>query len=89
MESKDLKWVYDTVLSAPGMEDVVKLDFKISRKLVLLLAQVVERGLAVKGEGLIECVDKSLLSDLQSLADSSIEKAGLTTLCKKLKREAS
>lgn len=89
MESKDMKWLYDTVLSTPGMEDTVKLDFRVSRKLVLLLAQVIERGLTVKGNGLPESVDAGLLDELQAMAALSLEKAGLTQLDSQLRKKIS
>lgn len=87
MESKDMKWLYDTVLSTPGMEDTVKLDFRVSRKLVLLLAQVIERGLTVQGNGLPESVDAGLLDELQAMAALSLEKAGLTQLDSQLRKK--
>ena len=37
--------LYDTILSIPGMNDTVKIDLKISRRNVLLLNRVIERGL--------------------------------------------
>ena len=87
MESKEMKWLYDTVLSTPGMEDTVKLDFRVSRKLVLLLAQVIERGLTVKGNGLPESVDAGVLDELQAMAALSLEKAGLTQLDSQLRKK--
>lgn len=85
MEGKDLKWVYDTILSGPGMEEQVKLSYSVNRKLVLLLAEIIERGIEVKGNGLVESVDKGLLNDLRELSNSCIEKAGLTQLKENLK----
>ena len=37
--------VYDTVLSIPGMNQNVKVNLQISRKNLLLLSKVIERGL--------------------------------------------
>jgi hypothetical protein len=48
MEQKEMVRVYETLLITPGMNDVVKLDLRISRKLVLLLNQVVEKGYGLK-----------------------------------------
>lgn len=86
MEDKDLKWVYGTVLSAPGMEELVKLDFKASRKVILLLGEVIGRGLTAKGNGLLESVEKDLLKELQTINESFIGRAGMTELEKNLRQ---
>lgn len=86
MEQKEVKWVYDTVLSAPGMEDLVKIDFRISRKTVLLLAQVIERGLQVKGNGLPESVSPDILEELRTLSGNCLEKAGMTDFAEKVNK---
>lgn len=88
MEQKDVKWVYDTILSAPGMEDLVKIDFRISRKTVLLLAQVIERGLQVKGNGLPESVSPDSLEELRILTGNCLEKAGMTAFAEKVNKIA-
>lgn len=86
MEGKELRLVFDTLLSAPGMSDVVKLDFKISRKLVLLMVEVIQRGIKVKGEGLPESVDQTLKDELKNYVEGCIERAELTELYHKLKQ---
>ncbi len=48
LTTTDVAKVYDTILSIPGMNETVKIDMKISRKNVLLLNSVIERGLTVK-----------------------------------------
>jgi len=48
LTTNDIARVYDTILSIPGMNDTVKIDLKISRKNVLLLNRVIERGLTLK-----------------------------------------
>jgi hypothetical protein len=48
LTTNDITQVYDTILSIPGMNDTVKIDLKISRKNVLLLTRVIERGLTMK-----------------------------------------
>lgn len=50
MTTNDVAKVFDTILSIPGMNDVVKIDLKISRKNVLLLNHVIERGSALEIE---------------------------------------
>lgn len=84
--NKNLQLVYDAVLSTPGMNEPVKIDLKPSRKMVLLLAQVVERGLSVKdGDGLIEALPETVISELNELVQGCLEKAGLTELGSRLK----
>ncbi len=48
LTTNDVAKVYDTILSIPGMNETVKIDLKISRKNVLLLNRVIERGLSLK-----------------------------------------
>lgn len=78
--------VYDTVLSIPGMSEVVKMDLKISRKNVLLLSHVIGKGLDLKGDdaGLLSSVSEEGLSDLKNLSDECLQKAGLVELNQKL-----
>jgi len=42
------------MLSGPGMDEVVKLNFGASRILVLLLAEIIHKGTAMKGNGLLD-----------------------------------
>ncbi|MEJ5144724.1 hypothetical protein WH188_05195 [Sphingobacterium sp. MYb388] len=86
MEEKDLKWVYGTILSAPGMDELVKLDFKASRKVILLLGEVIGRGLKSKGNGLPECVEQEMLHELQMISENFIARAGMTELEKNLRQ---
>lgn len=87
--TNDVAKVYDTILSIPGMNEVVKIDLRISRKNVLLLNQVIERGLSVKNNEnssvLIGNVPDETLLELKSLSDECLQKAGLIELSEKLK----
>lgn len=87
--TNDIAHVYDTILSIPGMNDTVKIDLKISRKNVLLLNRVIERGLTLKQDdkssNLLDIVPKDTLQELIYLADDCLKKAGLTELSEKLK----
>ncbi len=89
LTTNDIAQVYDTILSIPGMNDTVKIDLKISRKNVLLLNRVIERGLTPKqgdkSSNLLDIVPPDALQDLTSLADDCLKKAGLTDLSEKLK----
>lgn len=86
MEGKEKGLVFDTILSAPGMTDLVKLDFKVNRKLVLLMVEVLERGLKVKGEGISESCDAELKKELHEFMTTSLERADLIALYTKLKQ---
>ena len=87
--TNDVAKVYDTILSIPGMNEVVKIDLKISRKNVLLLNQVIERGLSAKDDdkssALLGNVPEESLLGLKNLSEECLQKAGLIELSEKLK----
>ena len=87
LTTNDVAKVYDTILSIPGMNETVKIDFKISRKNVLLLNSVIKRGLNAKDEkslNLLGSIPEETLKELSALADDCLTKAGLTELSEKL-----
>ena len=88
LSEKEAALVYETLLSSPGMNDVVKMDLRIPRKNVLLLAKVIEKGLQVKKgenmEGLLQAAGVSVLEDLQHIALDLLQKAGLSDMSEKL-----
>jgi hypothetical protein len=86
MTSNELARVYETLLCIPGMNDQVKLDLKISRKQVLVLTQVIERGLKEELEkptGIL-IVAKDADREIKETMRDCLEKAGLTELSNKL-----
>lgn len=87
--TNDVAKVYDTILSIPGMNEVVKIDLRISRKNVLLLNQVIERGLSAKDDDkspfMLGNVPEETLLELKSISDECLQKAGLIELSEKLK----
>ena len=89
MTTNDVAKVFDTVLSIPGMNDVVKIDLKISRKNVLLLNHVIERGLLPKDDAkpsiLMTSVPDENLQELKFFGEECLQKAGLIELSEKLK----
>ena len=90
LTTNDVAKVYDTILSIPGMNETVKIDLKISRRNILLLNSVIERGLTVKDadgkpSNLLDVVSKETLQELTNLSDDCLKKAGLTELNDKLK----
>jgi hypothetical protein len=88
LTTNDVAKVFDTILSTPGMNEMVKIDLKISRKNVLLLNHVIERGLSVKEDdkslSLLGSVPEESLQELKVLADECLQKAGLIELSEKL-----
>ncbi|SFH37317.1 hypothetical protein [Pedobacter insulae] len=86
MENKNLQLVYEALLSAPGMNETVRIDLRPSRRIVLLLSQVVELGLLSKGgNGIAEAVSEESRNELKELIESCIEKSQLTEFIKNLK----
>ena len=85
----DVARIYETVLSIPGMNDNVKIALTISRKNILLLSKVVERGLTIKdpddkSNNVLDIVPKETLQELLLLAAEMLDKAGLTEMNQKL-----
>ncbi len=90
LTTTDVARVFDTILSIPGMNETVKIDLRISRRNVLLLKSVIERGLTAKdaddkSSNPLDIVPEDALQELTLLADDCLKKAGLTELCEKLK----
>ncbi|MEB2786832.1 hypothetical protein [Algoriphagus persicinus] len=87
MAISSLETIYDTLLAVPGMHDTVKIDLKIPRKTVLLLTEVIKRGIEQKsesGKAAIQ-ITKDSEEELNTIISDSLEKAGLTALSSKLK----
>lgn len=90
LTTNDVAKVYDTILSIPGMNETVKIDLKISRRNVLILNSVIQRGLTVndaddKSSNLLDIAPKDTLQELTNLSDDCLKKAGLMELNDKLK----
>lgn len=88
LSEKEVLLFYETLLCAPGMNDVVKLDLRIPRKNVLLLVKVIELGLQKKPgepvEGLVRAAGKDSLEALQQIGSELLHKAGLSDMNDKL-----
>jgi len=88
MEKDDVKRVYDTLLCSLGMNQLVKIDLKVQRKTILLLSQVIRKGLAVKDNkefyGLPDFADKQNIQELEEISSSCLQKAELQELSGKL-----
>jgi hypothetical protein len=79
--------VYETLLCSPGMNDAVKMDFKLSRKAVLLLNSVIEGGLGdgSQGQELLQFIPGEDKEELRAFIDECLKKAGLKELNEKMK----
>lgn len=88
LTTNDVAKVYDTILSIPGMNEAVKIDCKISRRNILLLNRVIERGLSVKEDNksshLLDTIPEEALQELRDFSVSCLQKAGLVELNEKL-----
>jgi len=88
LSEKEVALLYETLLSAPGMSDVVKLDLRIPRRNVLLLTKVIENGLQTKPgealEGLVRAAGDGSLEALQQISSELLHKAGLSDMADKL-----
>jgi len=87
MTNLPLDSVYETLMAVPGMHDSVKIDFKIPRKTILLLTEVIARGMNQKTDlenGILQ-ISKESADELNSIIKDSLEKAGLTELSQRLK----
>lgn len=87
MAISSLETIYETLLAVPGMHDTVKIDLKIPRKTVLLLTEVITRGMEQKPESGNPAIriSKESEEELKTIISESLEKAGLTILSSKLK----
>lgn len=88
MTTNDVAKVFDTIFSIPGMNETVKIDLKISRKNVLLLNHVIERGLNAKGDDksslFLTSIPPENLQELKQFGDEFLQKAGLIEFSEKL-----
>ena len=87
LTTHDVARVFDTILSIPGMNEIVKIDLKISRKNVLLLHHVMESGLTenrASASVLLQGLPQENMLELQQLSQECLERAGLTELNRKL-----
>lgn len=88
LSEKEVTIIYETLLSSPGMIDLVKLDMRMPRKNVLLLVKVIEKGMLVKkGEAtdpLLQVAGEQALQELQRIAGDLLVKSGLSEMNEKL-----
>lgn len=84
LSAKEVTIIYETLLSSPGMNDAVKIDLRIPRKMILLLSKVIESGLILKDDaeqnGLLGIMDKETTEQLKSISGEILRKGGLTEM---------
>lgn len=87
MATNVLGTVYETLLCSPGMNEMVKIDIKMSRKTVLLLNNVIEGNIGADGNTLdfLKIVPEADRQELKLFAEESLKKAGLMELNEKMK----
>ncbi|MGJ1269532.1 hypothetical protein ACR78G_20225 [Sphingobacterium spiritivorum] len=89
LTTNDVVKVVDTILSIPGMNELVKVDLKISRKNALLLSHVIGAGLDSSPEndktGLLAAIGDENKKELRTVAEECLQKAGLVELSEKLR----
>lgn len=88
MNANDVARVLETVFSIPTMEDKVKIDLKISRRTILMLSSVIDRGLDPKDEtaaALLDNINEEMKLELRAISDECIQRTGLADTIQKVK----
>jgi hypothetical protein len=88
LTAKEVTAIFETLLSSPGMNDEVKINFRASRKTILLLSKAIELGLQVKDNnesgGLFGAADDRTLEGIKNISGEILNHAGLTEMYQKL-----
>lgn len=87
LTENDAAQVFDTILSIPGMNEPVRIDLKISRKNVLLLHHIIERGLLENNSSpsmLLRRTAQENIQEIKQLSADCLGRAGLAELHEKL-----
>ena len=89
LQKTELTLLYDTILSIPGMNEPVKLGLQTSRKSLLFLSQVIERGLAgpedQPAHSVLDVASLEIRQELLDLSEDLLKKGGLSEMYQKLK----
>lgn len=89
LNTKDATIIYDTLLASPGMNDEVKIGLRMPRKTALVLAKIIELGLAgqesMEADGIFKVVKGETMQEIQNISGEIKSKAGLTEMFEKLK----
>ncbi|ASZ13742.1 hypothetical protein KTO58_05475 [Chitinophaga pendula] len=84
LSAKDIAVIFETLLASPGMGDTVKVSLVQPRRLILLLAKVIEVGLTSREDVLLASMDVTTVESIKGLAEELLKKAGLTELNEKI-----
>ena len=87
MKSIEMNQLYETLLCSPGMKETVKVDVRISRKSILLLSQIIQKGLSESGNQASEfatIAGAESSNELQEMLKTCLEKASLFELDERL-----
>jgi hypothetical protein len=88
LNEKEVILICETLLSSPGMNDTVKIDLRLTRKQVLLLARIIEKGVqgkqAEQADSLANAVGSGVMEELQKVTTDLLQKAGLAEMNEKL-----
>ena len=87
LTSKDVAVVYETLLTSPGMGEMIRLDIKVARKTVLVLAKIIEVGAIKRDESessFLRAFDAGSMSELSQISNNLLDKAGLSDLYTRL-----
>ena len=77
LSNKEVTRVYETMLKSAWMKEQVKISLKISRRDILLLTQIVEKGLGAEDAKFIP--DDAAVA-IRLMSDEMLTKAELTEL---------
>lgn len=86
--SKERVKIFETLISSPGMADICKLNFQLSRQNILLVSKLIESGLATEKESadeLLTILPKESKEELQAFVQHILEKSNLTDFYAKLR----
>ncbi|WP_442795428.1 hypothetical protein [Pelobium manganitolerans] len=86
MKNVEIAQLYETLLCSPGMQEAVKVDFRISRKSILLLSQIISKAFAesTSAEDFAGAAGKEANTELRETINTCLEKAGLSELNQRL-----
>lgn len=89
LQKNDIARVYETVLSIPGMNEKVKIGLQVTRKNILLLNKVIEKGLNNKEHddklvSILDIIPAESIQELKEIAAELLQRAGLSEMNQKL-----
>ena len=90
MQNKSIAKVFDAILCVPGMNKKMKVGMSISRKNILLLCRVIERGTSrsepdEKSADIIDIIGDEGVRELNDLVKELLVKAELTEVNEMIK----